>query len=347
VEHTASEPTSQGARSRYPWRFAAVDDRQLAWLLEAGLGPALYRALGNAVDCIPAAWRQMLLSADLTARIRHAKRVDCAVEIIDACENVGVRPTLLKGISISDQHYPVPHVRPMGDIDVLIPPQDYQSVESAILLRGYDKSDYSESDGQHHGPPLHHPERDVWVELHTVLYPRDSPLRAGTLFSPARVASRTAGSMFGGKPVDRLLDELQLVYIASSWMNDLIRSRVQPSFLASLFDAIHLLKAKQQTLDWDRLLGWLDNEIAAASVYVMLAYLPRFGITPMPPSTMADLGARQRIVGAINLRLIHAMLDHYLIRGRRWNLPVPPPVPGRYSARYQWRKRVIDRLRRP
>ena len=110
--------------------------------------------------------------------------------------------------------------------------------------------------------------------------------------------------------------------------------------MASLFDAIYLLKLSRSTLDWDRLLGWLNNEMAMASLYVTLTYLARRGLSRLPPSVISRLATGQRLVGAMQVRAIHGMLDHYLIGCRPWNLVFPPPVPGRYSLRYQWNKRI-------
>ena len=58
------------------------------------------------------------------------------------------------------------------------------------------------------------------------------------------------------------------------------------------------------------------------------------------------LASRQRLLGPIQLRLIHKALDRYMVGGRQWDLPIPPPVPGRYSPGHQIRKRMLSRLRR-
>ena len=84
--------------------------------------------------------------------------------------------------------------------------------------------------------------------------------------------------------------------------------------------------------------------MAAASLMTMLAYVPRFGVPPAPAAVMRELASRQRLIGALQLRLMHFMLDRYLVAGRPWTLPLPPPVPGRYNLRRQWEKRVLRRL---
>ena len=209
-------PLGRTAR-QFAWRAEGGDERQFRWAIDAGLGPLLHRATRDCVDVVPSAWREILLSADLTARVRHGCLVDSMLEIIEVCEGLQLRVTLLKGISVSEQLYPAEHLRPMSDIDVLIPAHTYALVEAALLGRGYRRMDYPAIDGQHHGAPLHHSRRRTFIELHTALFSDDSPLREGSLFSPSNVALRSVGSRYHDRPVARLTPELQLAYIASSW----------------------------------------------------------------------------------------------------------------------------------
>lgn len=322
-----------------------VDDRQIRWVIDAGLGALLYRATRDRADRVPTTWRDALLSADITAQVRHSCQIDTAKEVIDACQEVDVPATLLKGISTSHQFYPSPHLRPMADIDVLIPHDAYETVESAILRRDYNRHpDYLPADDFHHGVPLLHSERGVWVELHTSLFPKSDSLRANSLFGSRNVNDQSVECIFQGRQARRLSDELQLVYIASSWMRDLTLSKIHPSFLISLFDAVRLLRESRETLNWNRLFGWLDNELAMASLYVMLTYLSRVGIELCAHSIVSRVASRQHLVGTLELRIMHAMLDWYLLGGRTWDLPLPPPVVGRYSLRNQLRKRWPGRL---
>ena len=98
----------------------AINDRQLQHVVDAGLAPLLHYAARDELAMIPRHWHDVLKSAELTARFTHAALRDSAIRVVDTCRDAGVPVTLLKGISISDQHYPAPHLRPMGDIDVLL-----------------------------------------------------------------------------------------------------------------------------------------------------------------------------------------------------------------------------------
>jgi putative nucleotidyltransferase-like protein len=364
------------AAGRQPWDLIPAirnpegndaEDSQFLHTIHAGLTPLMYHAMRGCPERVSPARRDVLLSADLTAQVRFGNLCEAAAEVVDACQRVGVRPTLLKGISISHQHYPIPHLRPMGDLDILVPESEFERVESSLLRAGWVRMpDQIRQAGSHHGIPLCHPQRRVWVEVHSALFPKSSDLSSGALFSPAQIAAHSVAWTFRGRPVFRLTDELQLVYIASSWIRDLSRNQIHSSLVLPLLDTIYLLKASGKSLDWDRLLAALDNhELAAASLYLMLAYLSRRGLAACASPVLSRIASRQRIIGAWERKIIELLLDTYLIRGRPfarffsnwtalivlntllargshlrkllalpWNIVFPPSLPNRYSVRF-------------
>jgi hypothetical protein len=343
--YAATDAPLRSDGRRFAWRPHGGDERQFRWALDGGLAPLLHRAAAQCADVLPATWRDELLGADLTARVRHAGIVDDMLKILDACDRLQTDVALLKGISVSEQLYPQEHLRPMADIDLLVAPAAYPRIENALLACGYRRLEPWAMPGHQHGAPLLHVDRGSVIELHTGLFAADSELDTGDAFGAANVARQSVASIYHDRPVKRLSAELQLAYIAASWFNDLTVSGFQPSFLASLFDAVYLLRRCGNALDWPGLLGWLDNDMARASLHALLSYLPRYGV-PAPPLVLAALAARQRLLGPVQLRLLHKALDRYLIGGRPWDLPIPPPVPGRYSPGHQFRKRILARLQR-
>jgi hypothetical protein len=367
LAYAATDPASGSVQGIPARRLDEVDDRQMQWVSDAGLAPLLYRASREGIAQVRTARREMLLSAELSAIVRHGNLIDATREIVEACEARGARLTLLKGISVSDQYYPDAHLRPMGDIDVLVSAPAHATVEATILQLGYRRQpNYRHREGAHHGAPLYHPERCVWIEVHDALFPEDAGLRSGRVFSPSHVAAHSVSSTFHGSAVNRLADELQLIYIASSWVRDLSHYGVRASFVPPLFDAIYLLNATDHTPDWDELLGWRDNPTAVASLYVMLTYLSRHSLCQIEPAILSRLASSEDVIGPLVLRSIHGMLDKYLLGGRPfsrwfnhwhasivlgtllapgssskklmsvpWNMVFPPSVAERYSVRYQ------------
>jgi hypothetical protein len=153
---------------------------------------------------------------------------------------------------------------------------------------------------------------------------------------------------------------------------DLSRYGIHASLVPPMLDVIYLLNAVNDTLDWDELLGWLDNPMAAASLYMMLSCLSNHGFRRVDPPILFRLGSSQDIIGPLALRVLHRVLDNYLVGGRRfsrfirhwhvsillstllapgssgrklaavpWNILFPPSITERYSVRYQ-----IDRIAR-
>jgi hypothetical protein len=325
------------------WRQYAGVDRQLDWILRAGLGPLLRWTASDAED-VPAEWVRSLLAADLTARVRHANLVATAVAVLDACRDLRVEPTLLKGISVADRLYPAPHMRPMGDVDILVPADVEHKVAEGLLASGFERIPYPDTPGQHHGAPLRHVRRRTLVELHTALFPESAPVHGAAIFLPAHLHAHKQVSSYHGRNAGRLSAEVQLAYIAASWFNDMTTFKFHPSFLVSLSDAVLLLKSQGSTLDWDDMLRSVDNDMVKASLYALLTYVTRFGTAPAPRQVLRRLAGNRGLVGPLQRRLIHAALDRYLLGGRSWSLPFPPPMPGRYSPRHQFGKRIARRF---
>lgn len=73
--------------------------------------------------------------------------------------NAGIYHTLFKGAVIRE-HYPVPEVRAMGDIDVLIKPEDRDTVKKLLCDNGYDAINTN-------GPVYDYKKDDILIEMHT------------------------------------------------------------------------------------------------------------------------------------------------------------------------------------
>ena len=321
---------------------ANVPARAFQWVIDAGLGPLLWHASRTTGTEIPARWHAQLRGADLSARFHHANLVDTACDVIDAGAATSVPVILLKGVSVSEEFYPAEHLRPMGDIDVLVPRDDFARIESELLSANYERLPYPEMAGHHHGTPLCHRTRRTLVELHVELFPDHSPLRQpGQALSAAAVFDNgTRLSKYHGRPVLRLSPAMQLRYIAASWFNDLTLRPPHPSFLASLFDAVYLTTRHGALLTDEVALSPVDNPIAQGSLLALITYLPRFGLAAPSERRMNALRTVPSVVGPLERRMIHAMLDRYQIEGREWNFVLPPPVPGRYSVLHQLHKRL-------
>lgn len=360
------------ARADCALPLAKFSEEELRWAIESGLGPLLLRLSKHDGTEERPATRQLLLAAELTARVLTGAITDATGEIIDACQSAGTCPTLLKGISICEQYYPAAHLRPMRDIDLLIAEPCYNAVESALINRGYRRQEDQPASAwkdHHHGPPLFHPGRQVWVELHTRLFAKEASVSQAAAFSAANIESERQPSTFHGKPVFRLSDELQLLYIACRWARDVSRDLGRLGAVIPLLDAIYLMQSCGHSLNWDRILGWLDNEYAASCLYVTLAFLTRYELVSLPPGMMIRLATQRHRVGNAELKIIHRLIYRHIIAGAPfgrvlnsrnasivcetllaprplasklvrlpWNILFPPRDPTRFDFRHQMRR---------
>jgi hypothetical protein len=335
----------------------------------------LHEVTRHCSEELPSGWRNRLLAAELTAQVRHEQFVEVAKEVIDICAAEGVPVTLLKGISISEQHYFAPHTRPMTDIDVLVPVEAYEQVQDRLLRSGYlTVGPGVDDEDAYHGKPLAHPATGIPIEIHRGLFPGNSDLSAGTLFNPSTFAAKTCSTVFHGRHTRRLTDEAQLIYIASYWLRDLTLHRIHPTHLNPLFDAVFLLSASQSPMNWPKLLNWMDNRFAAAALYILLSFLGRMQLNLFPTSVLETLSDKQDVCGQVETRILHAMTLRYLVDGKPftklfdsvriwdtliqpgrssakllslpWNILFPPTSTDRYQMVYQLDrvKRLIRRL---
>jgi len=308
---TLLEAASQG---RDDLTLAAFEERQIRWAIDTGLGPLLFQTTKADPRANLSPLWPLLKSADLTAQMLTGEQLDVMGEIIDACVAEGHVLTLLKGISVCDQHYPAAHLRTMRDIDFLVENQALPSVESTLKKLGYrQQSERSESYvNHHHSMPLFHPGKRIWVEVHRGLVSPVRKISSAKAFSAQNIKTQLVPSEFQGKKVTRLSAELQLVYIACHWAHSLdVIGGMSP-----MLDIIYLLRNTKDTFNWDRMLGWMDDSLTCTRLYLMLTYLHKYQLISIDPEILRELFLRQRSFGTINLKLLHAFMDCYVVDGR-------------------------------
>ena len=362
LKYAAAEPASEESAERVAEAIESASEREFQWALNAGLGPQLHVATKKTGSATKTARDHVLLASYLTEKVHHSCRTEAAIDILDICESVGAPATLLKGISVSEQFYPEACLRAMTDVDILIPAESARDVEVEALRLGYRQGTPIMGVDPHHREPLYHPSWHTKIEIHTALFQKDTRLREGTLFSPSNVEQQLVSARYQGRAVNRLSCEMQLVYIASYFSQDLSRNSIHPSLVTPLIDITRLLQVCGQEIDWPLLLSLIDNELAMASLSIMLDYLARHGLGALPANIVRETRLRQNIVAAPETRLIETLLDNYLVAGRTfpyfnswhiwlnllahgshtgkifllpWRIAFPPSYPDRYDLRFQ------------
>lgn len=302
------------ARGREDLSLGVFDETQVRWAVETGLGPLFFQTTrANPQTPVSPLW-PLLHSAHLTARLLTGELLDAMGELLDTCAGRISHIVLLKGISLCDQHYPQPYLRPMRDIDFLVDEVDLPRVEAALCKLGYSQRSSSSKEfyaTHHHSMPFYHPQKGVWVEVHRELMPRKERKRAGLVFSLETIKTELRPSVFQGRAVTRLSNELQIPYIASHWAMEF----KTVGGVIALLDLIYLLKNTKETLDWERILDWVQDSPAATALYLLLTYLSHYRLIDIAPEIISALSVRQRSLRNADRKILHALIDCYLVEG--------------------------------
>jgi hypothetical protein len=303
------------SEGRTDLRLSDFDQSQIEWAVETGLGPLLLRSIeSNSNNTVSPYWA-LIKGADLTARVLNTDQLEAMTEIIDACQGDLPPLTLLKGIALCGQYYAEPHFRTMRDIDFLVEGEAVPLVESVLRDLGYVQKSHQPPEfyrDHQHTTPFFNAETGVWVEVHRGLFRSGTELGLDGVFSLETIRKELCPSKFIGRPVNRFSPELQIVYLASHWAFSLELLGA----MHAMVDLIFILR-QGRTIKWPKILAWLDASRASAPLYLLLTYLEKYRLIEISPEILHELFLKQRCFGYLNLALLHSLIDHYFVGGRR------------------------------
>lgn len=351
---TLLQAASQG---RNDLTLSALHDSRVCWTVKTGLAPLLlYTTALDSTAAQSPLW-PMLRGANLTAQVLSGEQFDAMCEILDACQGRLPSITLLKGISIAEQYYPAPYLRPMSDLDFLVEETAISTVESRLYELGYRQQSHLPLEfygTHHHRMPFVHPQRGVWVEVHRGLFPSSTELGTARVFSYEYLKSQLRPSVFHGRPVTRLSAALQIVYIAAHWAF----AFKGVGGIVALLDLIYLMKHTTEAIHWDAIFDWLEDSVAATHLYLLLTYLAKYHLIDIHPEELDDLSLRQRSFGTLNLNILHTLIDRYMVDGHPhgrlcsifhldilWQTLLVPGPPMRNLLRVPWNLLLASCLR--
>lgn len=283
--------------------IAGLCGRSLDWglVLDSGHRVGALPLLGAAIERAGAAVPEAVRSACQEALTRGMMRVLVATRAMlglrDALHGAGLPFLVLKGLPLACEIYPHPGLRPIGDLDLLVPRAAVDDALEALRDRGYQPRPGSLPVGffrRHHFhiTLVREGQRGLPVELHWDTQPSFSLSRipVAEFWARARpLAIRGADLTVPGREESFLyLSQHLMRHVLSfgprTW-DDPVGALLEPARrgrLAWIAD-LQLLARNGPGLDWRRvedLSGrWgLDGEIAG-----LRAYLRMHGIWPAPP----------------------------------------------------------------
>ena len=312
------------AAEHTPLAEAQLDEDQVELAVAVGLGALLRPAARGDLSVFPSRSRSLIVGSELEAEASRAAMESALCQILDESQAHVGPITLLKGISVSE-YYPAPHMRWMGDIDLLVDAHELADFEEVLRSLGYrpHQSDIADDfyRDHHHSRPFVHPESGVRVEAHTsLLPPRFGFGRSGALGRDNVGVHRTL-STFAGREVLRFNKELQLLYVGAHWLYDL---NVSLGLAATgLIDTLYILRDTGHQMDWELVCSWLGDREAATPLFVLFGYLRRYGLIEPDGRLTSALSRAPKSVGPLGVRTMYQIVDACLDGGFAGRLATP------------------------
>lgn len=264
-------------------------DRLCALALHQGMGPLLLwqvQAAGRGEVLQPVLGP--LREARARNTVQHLLAVQTQTRVQAALAAAGIPCLWIKGIALAETLYPAPELRPMLDVDLLVPYDQRQAALAVLQRLGYSLLpqlfDGTESLKHHYA--LQGPAGDrTLVELHFRLLgaaDRLLPIRDLDWFWQQSIPYGAAGYR-------TLRPEAHLPYLAA---HALLQHGEADLRLLRYYD-IHRLTLTTAHFDWDLLitgttrLGW--NYVTARALWLAQSFFA----TPLPDGILASLDARR------------------------------------------------------
>lgn len=230
-----------------------------------------------------------LVSQPCLERLRHIYRntLFCNVVISDELKKVlaafsqrGIATIALKGVILAEQLYANPGLRHVGDMDILVKPEELSLARSILTELGYRQMAPKHLwDHPFHEVPYYKPVQfPFFIELHWNLDdPKLVTIPNQIIWQRARILPEQDKTTLVLSPEDTLL------FLS----NNLTKQDYQ--LLRSLADITETLKKYNDVLDWDYIIASARSWEIAYSVYYSLRWAQALLEAPVPVSLLEAL----------------------------------------------------------
>jgi hypothetical protein len=204
-------------------------------------------------------------------------------QVLQRLQEAGLRLLLLKGAYLAEQVYGDIGLRPMGDLDLLSPPDEFPRTLSILTEMGFtSKRLYSEeADGvlHYHAPALSKDE--IVIELHWDLVVSSGPVQIDIqrLWDRARLVTLENGHAWALAPEDLLL----YLCVHAAYGHEFHGQ------LRSLVDIAEVVHTSARTMDWEMLLVTAREWKAVRGVYLTLALVKELLDVDLPAGLLETL----------------------------------------------------------
>lgn len=241
-------------------------DRLATEALRHFAAPLLYHRLRRFAPALPAVpGIEALRHEYVQNALRNIRTYAALGEVVRAFEAARIPVIALKGAHLAAVVYGEPALRPMHDLDLLVPRQDRSRAEDRLLQLGYRPMEcareWTDYDTHHHSRPLF---RDgaTTVEIHSAIVPPTCPIRIDLegLWDRARHAQLGDIRTLVLAPEDLILH----LCLHASYSHHF---RIP---LLSLYDLAAVLRHHSREIDWPRLVSVANESGTGPLVYCTL-----------------------------------------------------------------------------
>lgn len=274
----------------------------------------------NLIEQVPSQPQEHLESLRVIAE-RHTQAVQWEViQIRKALAKTGVQVILLKGSAYLMAKLPAARGRLFSDIDILVPKNNLNEVEAALMLHGWAAAHHDAYDQRyyrtwmHELPPMRHTKRATVIDVHHAILPK-------TAYRPTPEKLFAAAQKLDGyddlkvlAPVDMFLHSAAHLFHEAELDNGL-RDMVDINSLLRHFS--------NQPSFWPKLVERAKELELTRALFYALRYTELLLHTPIPADTM-----RAAQVGCPN-PLMLALMDSLFTRAL---MPVHPSCSDRLTG---------------
>ena len=304
------------SKQDYSYDLNKIHCDTINYAISVGLGSILNLSIKSNSSLYDSNLQNALLGADLTAQVLNGGNITALLEILHADKKLAEDIILLKGISTSMWLYPKPYMRTMGDIDLLVSEKNQPKLEKLCAELGYSQqSDESPSfyENLHHSMPFYHPKKNVWIEVHTSLFPTSSPLSKESVFAKENTQAHVLLRKYEGHNVTHLDISLQLVYTCAHWAHE----HNWGKGIIRIIDILYILNNTEQIIDWKKIYFWLnDSPVSANYLYLILSFFHKNELVNLPDELLNKVKKYTNGLNDLNLKLLHFLIETYLFKGQ-------------------------------
>lgn len=249
------------------------------YALATGLAPLLYRRLLAVKQhtAVPVAVLQRWHQAYFSNLKRNQVLLHELTTVVAALHAHDIPVILLKGAYFAHYIYEDAAMRTMGDCDLLIPRQHFETAKALMDALGYQP--YNEDAAAH---PYHlayvHRERPARMEIHwqlTDVLPQDKETEQ-TIWNAAGLA------MLGETSIQTLTPEILVIYLCLHFTTHFFMGLDHPTGVRSLYDIAEIIRQLGQQLDWAMVASLCCKWQVERKVYLTLLLLNQL-LQPLAP----------------------------------------------------------------